>query len=178
MREYSERGTDTIRFLLELMSDPDPDKEFTVHHRVYAAQELLRRGWDTNYDAVKPEHLQDYWQDKESTRLSVGQKKTLAGLPTSIDDYDQYDDTDHEAISKEMREEEDHEAAAAPKSLPPRREKSLPPAKAGVRMGVNIPAHSALNEDNSSAIRHSRAGGKVDSHFKCNSCLESISAGV
>ena len=26
--------------------------------------------------------------------------------------------------------------------------------------------------------RHSRAGGKVDSHFKCNSCLESISAGV
>ena len=51
MREYSERGTDTIRFLLELMSDPDPDKEFTVHHRMYAAQELLRRGWDTNYDA-------------------------------------------------------------------------------------------------------------------------------
>ena len=162
MREYSERGTDTIRFLLELMSDPDPDKEFTVHHRVYAAQELLRRGWDTNYDAVKPEHLQDYWQDKESTRLSVGQKKTLAGLPTSIDDYDQYDDTDYEAISKEMREEEDHEAAAAPKSLPPRREKSLPPAKAGVRMGVNIPAHSALNEDNSSAIRHSRAGGNPE----------------
>ena len=93
MREYSERGTDTIRFLLELMSDPDPDKEFTVHHRMYAAQELLRRGWDTNYDNIKPEHLQDYWQDKESTRLSIGQKKTLTGLPTSIDDYDNYDDT-------------------------------------------------------------------------------------
>ena len=77
MREYSERGTDTIRFLLELMSDPDPDKEFTVHHRMYAAQELLRRGWDTNYDNIKPEHLQAYWQDKESTRLSIGQKKTL-----------------------------------------------------------------------------------------------------
>ena len=61
-----------------------------------------------------------------------------------------------------MREEEDREAAAAPKSLPPRREKSLPPAKAGVRMGVNIPAHSALNEDNSSAIRHSRAGGNPE----------------
>ena len=112
MREYSERGTDTIRFLLELMSDPDPDKEFTVHHRMYAAQELLRRGWDTNYDNIKPEHLQDYWQDKESTRLSIGQKKTLTGLPTSIDDYDQYDDTDYEAIAKEMKEEEDRQAAA------------------------------------------------------------------
>ena len=29
MREYSERGTDTVRFLLEVMSDPDPDLEFT-----------------------------------------------------------------------------------------------------------------------------------------------------
>ena len=58
MREYSERGTDTIRFLLEVMSDPNPEEEFTVHHRMSAAQELLRRGWDTNYDNIKPEHLQ------------------------------------------------------------------------------------------------------------------------
>ena len=114
MREYSERGTDTIRFLLELMSDPDPDKEFTVHHRMYAAQELLRRGWDTNYDAIKPEHLTDYWQDKESTRLSIGQKKTQAGLSTSIDDYDNYDDTDYEAIAKEIREEEDRDDNSKP----------------------------------------------------------------
>ena len=114
MREYSERGTDTIRFLLELMSDPDPDKEFTVHHRMYAAQELLRRGWDTNYDAIKPEHLTDYWQDKESTRLSVGQKKTQAGLSTTIDDYDNYDDTDYEAIAKEIREEEDRDDNSKP----------------------------------------------------------------
>ena len=91
MREYSERGTDTIRFLLEVMSDPDPDLEFTIHHRMSAAQELLRRGWDTNYDNIKPKHLQAYWQDKESPRLSIGQKKTQAGLSTSIDDYDQYD---------------------------------------------------------------------------------------
>ena len=114
MREYSERGTDTVRFLLEVMSDPDPDKEFTVHHRMYAAQELLRRGWDTNYDAIKPEHLTDYWQDKESTRLSVGQKKTQAGLPTSIDDYDNYDNTDYEAIAKEIREEEDRDDNSKP----------------------------------------------------------------
>ena len=114
MREYSERGADSIRFLLELMSDPDPDKEFTVHHRMYAAQELLRRGWDTNYDNIKPEHLQAYWQDKESTRLSIGQKKTLAGLSTSIDDYDQYDDTDYEAIAQEMRGEEDRDVNSKP----------------------------------------------------------------
>ena len=91
------------------MSDPDPDQEFTIHHRMSAAQELLRRGWDTNYDNIKPEHLQDYWRDKESPRLSIGQKKTQAGLSTSIDDYDKYDDTDYEAIAQEMREEEDRD---------------------------------------------------------------------
>ena len=119
MREYSERGTDTVRFLLEVMSDPDPDLEFTIHHRMSAAQELLRRGWDTNHDNIKPEHLQAYWRDDQSPRLTVGQKKTLAGFTTSIDDYDNYDDTDYEAIAKEMKEEEDREAAAS-KSLHPR----------------------------------------------------------
>ena len=114
MREYSERGTDTVRFLLEVMSDPDPELEFTIHHRMSAAQELLRRGWDTNYDAVKPKHLQDYWRDKDSTRLSVGQKKTQAGLSTTIDDYDNYDDTDYEAIAKEVREEEDRDDNSKP----------------------------------------------------------------
>ena len=114
MREYSERGTDTVRFLLEVMSDPDPEQEFTIHHRMSAAQELLRRGWDTNHDNIKPKHLQAYWQDKESPRLSIGQKKTQAGLSTTIDDYDNYDDTDYEAIAKEMREEEDRDDNSKP----------------------------------------------------------------
>ena len=114
MREYSERGADTIRFLLEVMSNPDSDEEFTIHHRLSAAQELLRRGWDTNYDAIKPDHLQDYWRDKESPRLSIGQKKTQARLSTSIDDYDNYDDTDYEAIARQLREDEEHDANSKP----------------------------------------------------------------
>ena len=135
MREYSERGADTVRFLLEVMSDPDPDLEFTIHHRMSAAQELLRRGWDTNYEAIKPEHLQDYWRDKESTRLSIGQKKTQAGLSTTIDDYDNYDDTDYEAIAKDMREEEDREAAAS---------KSLHPRYGKIRTGVTEPVSEGM----------------------------------
>ena len=224
MREYSERGTDTVRFLLEVMSDPNPEEEYTIHHRMSAAQELLRRGWDTNHDNIKPEHLQDYWRDKESSRLSIGQKKIQARLSTSIDDYDNYDDTDYEAIAKEMREEEDRDVNSKPlrfqetvpssrhssesrnledrqaasksrhsraggnpegqgeaannpplpqgegwgegtagilnKPLPPRREKSLPPAKAGVRMGVKSPEQSPLpnkaatvNEQDKSIIK-------------------------
>ena len=152
MREYSERGADTIRFLLEVMANPDPDEEFTIHHRMSAAQELLRRGWDTNYDNIKPEHLTDYWQDEESTRLSVGQKKTLAGLSTYIDDYDKYDDTDYAAIAKEMREEDDREAATPATKLPlPQGEgwgegsdNSLPPRRGKARMGVTEPVSKSL----------------------------------
>ena len=135
MREYSERGTDTVRFLLEVMSDPNPEEEFTIHHRMSAAQELLRRGWDTNHDNIKPKHLQAYWHDKESPRLSVGQKKTQAGLSTSIDDYDNYDDTDYETIAKEMRKEEDLEAAAS---------KSLHPRYGKIRTGVTEPVSEGM----------------------------------
>ena len=114
MREYSERGAAPIRFLLEVVANPNPEEEFTIHFRMSAAQELLRRGWDTNYDNIKSEQLQDYWRDGGSTRLSIGQKKTQAGLSTSIDDYDNYDDTDYEAIAKEVREEDDRDANSKP----------------------------------------------------------------
>ncbi len=167
MREYSERGADTIRFLLEVMSDPNPDEEFTIHHRISAAQELLRRGWDTNYDNIKPEHLQAYWQDKESPRLSIGQKKTQAGLSTSIDDYDNYDDTDYEAIARQLREDEDddREAASPATKLPlPQGEgwgegsdNSLPPRRGKARMGVKSPAQSLFPNKAATVDEHDKA---------------------
>ena len=172
MREYSERGTDTVRFLLEVMSDPDPDLEFSIHHRMSAAQELLRRGWDTNYDNIKPQHLQAYWRDKESPRLSIGQKKTQAGLSTSIDDYDQYDSEDYEAMAQDMREEEDRDVNSKPlrfqETVPSSRhssesrnlqdcqaaaaQKSLPPRRGKARMGVNSPAQNPF--PNKAASEH------------------------
>ena len=148
MREYSERGTDTIRFLLEVMSDPNPEEEFTIHHRMSAAQELLRRGWDTNYDNIRPEHLTDYWQDKESTRLSIGQKKTQAGLSTSIDDYDQYDNTDYEAIAKEIREEEDRDDNSKPlrfqETVPSSRHPSESRNPEDRQAATKLPLHQGL----------------------------------
>ena len=99
MREYSEHGTDAIRFLLDVMEDADPDEPYTWHHRTSAALELLRRGWDTNYDRITPEMLQDYWRNQQSTRLSVGQKKHLAGLPTTLEEYTQYDSTDYQTLA-------------------------------------------------------------------------------
>ena len=120
MREYNEHGTDAIRFLLDVMNDTslDPEEGYTWHHKMSAAHELTRRGWDTNYDKITPEMLQAYWQDQQSTRLSIGQKKQLAGLPTFLDEYDHYDTTDYQAIADEIRESEAREAASAPGKSP------------------------------------------------------------
>ena len=125
MREYSEHGANTIRFLLEVMSNPDPDEEYIVHHRMSAALELLRRGWDTNYDRILSEDVAAYWQDKTSPRLSVGQKKKRAGLSAYVDEYDIYDDVDYDAIARQLREDEDREAAA---NETERRTKTPPPS--------------------------------------------------
>ena len=120
MREYNEHGTDAIRFLLDVMNDTslDPEEGYTWRHKMSAAHELLRRGWDTNYDKITPEMLQAYWRNQQSTRLSIGQKKQLAGLPTFLDEYDQYDNQDYQAIADAIRNQEDREDASAPGKSP------------------------------------------------------------
>ena len=120
MREYNEHGTDAIRFLLDVMNDTslDPEEGYTWHHKMSAVHELTRRGWDTNYDKITPEMLQAYWQDQQSTRLSIGQKKHLAGLPAFLEDYDHYDNEDYQAIADAIRDQEDREEASAPGRSP------------------------------------------------------------
>ncbi len=122
LRQYSEQGSQAILFLLDVMRNDFPEEQYTRRHRVSAAQELMRRGWDTNYDKIKQEDLLAYWRDQQDARLSVGQKKQLAGLHTFADEYDQYDDKDYETIAKELYEQEKQEESPTTTSLPPQGE--------------------------------------------------------
>ncbi len=140
MREYSEHGADTIRFLLEVMANPDPEEGFTVHHRMSAAQELLRRGWDTNYDRSLSEDVAAYWQDQTSPRLSVGQKKQRAGLSAYVDEYDIYDDIDYDAIARQLREDEDREAASPSTKLP------LPQGEGWGEGEISLPSSPSMSD--------------------------------
>ncbi len=168
MREYNEHGTDAIRFLLDVMNDTslDPEEGYTWHHKMSAAHELIRRAWDTNYDKITPEMLQAYWQDQQSTRLSIGQKKQLAGLPTFLDEYDHYDTTDYQAIANEIREAEAREEAQSehPTKNPPLPtgegwgeglSESLPPRRGKARMGVTAPTISPSENNAATPTRHS-----------------------
>ena len=181
MREYNEHGTDAIRFLLEVMNDTslDPEEGYTWHHKMSAAHELTRRGWDTNYDNITPEMLQAYWRDQQSTRLSVGQKKQLAGLPTFLDDYDHYDNEDYEAIAQSIRDQEDREEAAAFKTPSAPGKSPLSPQftrhscesrnpatsrnplspRERARVRGNTPASSPSENNAATPTRHSRENG-------------------
>ena len=158
MREYNEHGTDAIRFLLDVMNDTslDPEEGYTWHHKMSAAHEIIRRGWDTNYDKITPEMLQAYWQDQQSTRLSIGQKKQLAGLPTFTDEYDHYDTTDYQAIADEIRQDEDREEAQSEHPT------KNPPLPAGEGWGEG-PSESLPPHINSSFLRRQESSAGINS---------------
>ncbi len=147
LRQYSEHGSQAILFLHDVMRNAYPEEEYTVRHRVSAALELLRRGWDTNYDNIKQEHLLAYWRDQQDARLSVGQKKQLAGLHAYADEYQTYDTTDYEPIAKQLREQAEQEESPTTTPLPPQGE--------GWE-GGNSPEQSPLTEDKATPTRHSR----------------------
>ena len=150
LRQYSEEGSQVILFLLNVMKNEVPDEEYTTRHRMSAAQELLRRGWDTNYDKIKSEHLIDYWQDQQSARLSVGQKKQLAGLQTYADEYDAYDNKDYEPQAQALHAQQDRESEAI------------------------SPRHS--HESEATSPRHSRASGnpEAQSERQANNTLSPL----
>jgi hypothetical protein len=64
IRERSEYGLDAARFLLDVASGQD--ESFSIHQRVVATRELMRRGWDTNYDAITPKDIVAYYERQDA----------------------------------------------------------------------------------------------------------------
>ena len=58
IRERTDNGLHAARFLLDVASGQE--QSFSMHQRVVATRELVRRSWDTNYDAVTPEDIAAY----------------------------------------------------------------------------------------------------------------------
>ena len=64
IRERTDNGLHTARFLLDVASGQE--QSFSVHQRVVATRELVRRGWDTNYDAITPEDIAAYHERQDA----------------------------------------------------------------------------------------------------------------
>ena len=101
VREYTNYGADSIRFLVETMENKDPEAEsrgaasfiklmrmrprtkpaegFSASHRVWAACELLRRAYDIRTDHITYEDIQAYW----SARTPADARKDDPGSPAA-----------------------------------------------------------------------------------------------
>ena len=101
VREYTNYGADSIRFLVETMENKDPEAEsrgaasfiklmrmrprtkpaegFSASHRVWAACELLRRAYDIKTDHITYEDIQAYW----SARTPADARKDDPGSPAA-----------------------------------------------------------------------------------------------
>ena len=101
VREYTNYGADSIRFLVETMENKDPEADsrgaasfiklmrmrprtkpaegFTASHRVWAACELLRRAYDIKTDHITYEDIQAYW----SARTPADARKDDPGSPAA-----------------------------------------------------------------------------------------------
>ena len=101
VREYTNYGADSIRFLVETMENKDPEADsrgaasfiklmrmrprtkpaegFTASHRVWAACELLRRAYDIKTDHITYEDIQAYW----SARTHADARKDDPGSPAA-----------------------------------------------------------------------------------------------
>ena len=64
IRERTDHGLDTTRFLLDVASGQDED--FSMHQRAVATRELVRRGWDTNYDAITRDDIAAYYERQDA----------------------------------------------------------------------------------------------------------------
>ncbi len=86
VREYTDHGADSVRFLVKAMENKTPEatskgaqtpypkferqrkgkpaEGFTASQRVWAACELLRRAYDIRTDHITPEDIQAYWKSQ------------------------------------------------------------------------------------------------------------------
>ena len=128
VREYTNYGADSIRFLVETMENKDPEAEsrgaasfiklmrmrprtkpaegFTASHRVWAACELLRRAYDIKTDHITYEDIQAYW----NARTHADARKDDPGSPAAS--LKGFTPEYLETQAAKMRDAAEHPAAA------------------------------------------------------------------
>ena len=76
IRERTDYGMEAARFMLDVASGEA--EKFSMHQRVVATREIMRRAWDTNYDAVTSDDIVAYYerQDaREPTKYDIALQK-------------------------------------------------------------------------------------------------------
>ena len=110
VREYTDHGADSVRFLVKAMENKTPEVDskgaqppypkferqrkgkpaegFTASQRVWAACELLRRAYDIRTDHITPDDIQAYWNAKSPAADNAAADSSPGINRTGITDED------------------------------------------------------------------------------------------
>ncbi len=102
VREYTDYGADSIRFLVKAMENKTPEADskgaktpypkldrqrkgkpavgFTASQRVWAACELLRRAYDIRTDHITPADIQAYWKSQSPAADNAADADSSPGI--------------------------------------------------------------------------------------------------
>ena len=94
IREHTDHGLEPVRFLLDVASGQDGG--FSMHQRVTATRELIRRGWDTNYDRITPDDIADYYERQDA--------REPTGYDNRLQEWREKERATQEAQDKQLEE--------------------------------------------------------------------------
>ncbi len=134
VREYTDYGADSVKFLVKAMENKTPEVDskgaqnpcpkferqrkgkpavgFTASQRVWAACELLRRAYDIRTDHITPDDIQAYWKSQTPAAKAANSEMRPAAIKEKPDADKQ------PAVAKNIadKEKRDHDRQPAANS--------------------------------------------------------------
>ena len=173
VREYTDYGADSVRFLVKAMENKTPEatskgaqtpypkferqrkgkpaEGFTASQRVWAACELLRRAYDIRTDHITPEDIQAYRNSQQPAAAADDHhaaSEQPAAATANIAAAEKRDDAKQPAVAKNITAKEKPDADNTPADTPDRaarRRQKRDARKAEKRNAGEQPAVAAEN---------------------------------
>ena len=139
VREYTDYGADSVKFLVKAMENKTPEatskgapnpypkfdrqrktkpaEGFTASQRVWAACELLRRAYDIRTDHITPDDIQAYWKS-QTPAAKAASAANSEKRPAAINE--KRDDAKQPAVAKNIAAKEKPDADNTPSANPDR----------------------------------------------------------
>ena len=164
IREFTDYGADSVRFLVEAMENNNPEVDskgadsvfklmprrmrkgkpaegFTASHRVWAACELLRRAYDIRTDHITPDDIQAYWNAQTPAANPGRAANEQPATAKNITATEQRDADKHPAHDRQPAANSDGAPAAETRASRRRQKRA---ARKAQKRANNTPAdHSA-----------------------------------
>ena len=170
VREYTDYGADSVRFLVKAMENKTPEVDsksaqnpypkferqrkgkpavgFTASQRVWAACELLRRAYDIRTDHITPDDIQAYWNAQPPAAIAASAANEQPSTAKNITATEQRDADKHPAHARQPAANSDGAPAAETRASRRRQKRAARKAqKRAANTRPDAPIRSVYPED-------------------------------